>query len=135
MWAQMSGKLQASIRTKIQAKRPIRMATLCSGTDGPVAAFSAVVTQAGGVMDHENDLGKQRWILANFPKLPRLFADVAEVGQGTAINIISGELEPVPIGIDVLIVGFCCQDVSLENTARVEHAGDIAAGGGWAGGG
>ena len=82
----------------------------------------------------ESDVRKRKWITAHFPHLTRLYNDVHDVGRGRGLNTISGALEDVPSDIDVVIVGFCCQDVSFDNPSRSSSALGVASGSGRTGG-
>ena len=139
MWERLPADIRASAGAGAGSRLlPIRLATLCSGSDGPVVAFRAACKCAGLEVEHvfscESDVRKRKWITAHFPDLTRLYNDVHDVGRGRGLNTISGVLEDVPSDIDVVIVGFCCQDVSFDNPSRSSSALGVASGSGRTGG-
>lgn len=102
--------------------RPLRVGTMCSGTDSPVAVLNGLAHALGNLsVEHtfscEFDAKKRQWITENFPQLPLLFGDVMELKKGKAMNYITGETAEVP-QVDVVIAGFVCKSVSTENNDR-----------------
>ena len=106
--------------------RPINIATMCSGTESPLIALELLskgLEQQGKppirVNHHfsaEIDVIKQGYIERNFQPR-RLFRDVREFispGVKTATTAYGAE-EPIPGGLDMLIAGFVCRDLSRMN--------------------
>jgi site-specific DNA-cytosine methylase/SNF2 family DNA or RNA helicase len=106
--------------------RPINIATMCSGTESPLIAldlFSKGLVAQGKAplrINHqfsaEIDVLKQGYIERNFQPR-RLFRDVREfIPQGvkTATTAYGAE-EVIPGGLDVLVAGFVCKDLSRLN--------------------
>ena len=111
-----------SVATSARSQgRPLRLATMYSGTDGPVPAVRAFCDEHSVPVEHvwscDSSPHAQAWIRKNFPQLRSLYASAHEVSTGRATNVLSGEVEVVG-AIDVLIAGFSCKDVSAENAAR-----------------
>ena len=111
-----------SVATSARSQgRPLRLATMYSGTDGPVPAVRAFCDELSVPVEHvwscDSSPHAQAWIRKNFPQLRSLYASAHEVSTGRATNVLSGEVETVG-AIDVLIAGFSCKDVSAENAAR-----------------
>ncbi|KAF2688013.1 hypothetical protein K458DRAFT_294513 [Lentithecium fluviatile CBS 122367] len=106
--------------------RCLNVATMCSGTEAPIIALellSQALEQRGIVgirVNHrfsaEINPSKQAYIERNFqPKL--LFRDVREFippDSKTATTAYGAE-EPIPGGIDFLVAGFVCKDLSRLN--------------------
>ncbi len=65
----------------------------------------------------ESDERKRAWIVANFPLLRSLFADVLHLGKPEAFNTIAKCDSPVP-PTDLFICGFVCKSLSAENRER-----------------
>ena len=106
--------------------RPIRVGTACSGTDSPVAVLKALAATVPGLeVQHtfscEKDAAKRQWILDNFPELPRLFGDIADLGTGQAWDYVAGAVSPVP-QVDVFVAGFVCKSISQQNLKREQFA-------------
>ena len=80
---------------------PLKVGTLCSGTDAAVPVLKHLHEALGGTLDIEHtfscefDKRKQRWIRDNFPDLKLIFDDVKAVGRGMALNIVTGQKEEV----------------------------------------
>ena len=111
-----------SVATSARSQgRPLRLATMYSGTDGPVPLVRAFCDEHSVPVEHvwscDSSPHAQAWIRKNFPQLRSLYASAHEVSTGRATNVLSGEVEVVG-AIDVLIAGFSCKDVSAENAAR-----------------
>jgi len=114
--------------------RPLRVGTMCSGTDSPVVVLDNLAKAVPGlfvkhVFSCEFDERKQSWIKDNFPKLEFLFGDVNELSSrsGQALNHITGEKVMVP-AVDLVIAGFVCKSVSTENNERPMYANCIREG-------
>jgi len=103
--------------------RTLRVGTMCSGTDSPVAVMKALqkVMDDNIKIEHifscEFDPRKQEWIKDNFPSLELLFGDIKELKTGKAMDYKTKQVVPVP-PVDVVIAGFVCKSVSLENNER-----------------
>ncbi|CAK0859424.1 unnamed protein product, partial [Prorocentrum cordatum] len=67
---------------------------------------------------------KRKWITENFPEVPYLFGDIQELPKGRAWNYITEKEVQVP-SVDILIAGFVCKSVSLENNEREKFANCI----------
>jgi len=110
--------------------RPLRVATMCSGTESPVLALDMMSRSAEdqyGVkleIEHlfscEIEPFKQAYIQRNFQP-PILFRDIRELGRKQAITAF-GSLVDVPGGVDMLIAGTSCVDYSnLNNEKKTIH--------------
>ena len=106
--------------------RPLRVATMCSGTEAPILAMDltsqACEAQHGApfpvehIFSSEVEPFKQAYIQRNFAP-PLLFRDVRELGNKRA-HTAFGALEDVPQDrdhFDVLIAGTSCVDYSNLN--------------------
>ena len=106
--------------------RPLRVATMCSGTESPVLALGMMckaVRQQTGVnlqMDHvfscEIEPFKQAYIERNFQP-PLLFRDIRELGNEQATTAYGG-LATVPGDCDILVAGTSCVDYSNLNNEK-----------------
>ena len=122
-------QLQDAVSAVAQTGQPLRVGTLCSGTDSPVPVLQhlAKALRRGIKIEHtfscEFDPQKQEWIKANFPGLKYLFGDVTRVGHksGMAFNVLTRTMVRVP-AVDVVIAGFVCKSVSTENNERKDHS-------------
>jgi hypothetical protein len=105
----------------------IEVATMCSGTESPLLAFdllSKALVEAGRppLQVHQKfaaeiEVFKQAFIERNqSPEI--IFRDVREFIPEDATTAITayGAEEPIPSGLDVLIAGFVCKDLSRLNT-------------------
>ncbi|KAI8615565.1 hypothetical protein BC830DRAFT_1064253 [Chytriomyces sp. MP71] len=114
---------------KLAAERPpLRVATMCSGTESPLLAIkliSEALTTKLGIpnaltVDHvfscEIEPFKQAYIDRNFSP-PILFRDVRELAGAEATNAY-GAVVPVPGNVDVLIAGTSCVDYSSLNNKK-----------------
>ncbi|KAI0578561.1 DNA repair protein rad8 [Pyrenophora tritici-repentis] len=106
--------------------RTIKVATMCSGTESPLLALDEIC-KALKVAGHsppliqqefsaEIEVFKQAFIERNFhPKI--LFRDVRDFideSSTKATTAYGAEVE-IPIGIDILVAGFVCKDLSRLN--------------------
>jgi DNA-cytosine methyltransferase len=122
-------QLQDAVAAVAQTGKPLRVGTLCSGTDAPVPVMRhlANALRGGIVIEHtfscESDPRKQEWIKQNFPDLKYLFGDVTVLGRknGKALNVLTGKQVRVP-AVHVVIAGFVCKSVSSENNERRNHS-------------
>ncbi|SNX86341.1 uncharacterized protein MEPE_05050 [Melanopsichium pennsylvanicum] len=106
--------------------RPLRVATMCSGTESPLLALELMcraIHEKHGVriiVDHvfscEIEPFKQAYIERNFSP-PILFRDVTELG-GTTAHTAYGALVDVPGDVDILIAGTSCVDYSHLNNSK-----------------
>ncbi|KAI4612008.1 hypothetical protein J4E80_007460 [Alternaria sp. BMP 0032] len=106
--------------------RSIRVATMCSGTESPLLALDeiskALETMGKSPMHIQQEFSaeievfKQGYIERNFaPK--KLFRDVRDFlrkDTTTAMTAYGAEVD-IPTGIDILIAGFVCKDLSRMN--------------------
>ncbi|GAA5896190.1 hypothetical protein JCM6882_008514 [Rhodosporidiobolus microsporus] len=103
--------------------RPLRVATMCSGTEAPILAlrlmFRSLEAQTGvqAEMQHvfsaEIEPFKQAYIERNFAP-PVLFRDVTELPNVEA-RTAYGAMVSVPGDVDILIAGTSCVDYSNLN--------------------
>jgi site-specific DNA-cytosine methylase len=112
---------------KTLGERPIRVATMCSGTESPLLALDeiskALVATGRTPMQIQQEFSaeievfKQGYIERNFaPK--RLFRDVRDFireSATTAVTAYGAELD-IPTDVDILIAGFVCKDLSRLKT-------------------
>eukprot|EP00930_Biecheleria_cincta_P045118 TRINITY_DN31098_c0_g1_i1.p1 TRINITY_DN31098_c0_g1~~TRINITY_DN31098_c0_g1_i1.p1 ORF type:complete len:2041 (-),score=461.67 TRINITY_DN31098_c0_g1_i1:392-6514(-) len=109
-------------------KQVLRVGTMCSGTDAPVlvarALQRALSTCSSSQLSFEHafsvefDPHKQEFLKANFPENPLLFKDCTQMGRRRAYDVISGKAQEIPGGLDVLVAGFSCKDLSMMNSFR-----------------
>ena len=125
--------------------RPLRVATMCSGTEAPLLALGLVsralreehdtTLEVEHVFSCEIEPFKQAYIERNF-RPPILFRDVCELGNDEACVFIFfsahsllthimtsrttayGALVPVPGDVDVLVAGTSCVDYSTLNNEK-----------------
>ena len=104
--------------------RPLRLGTVCSGTDAPTMALEHVLqalTDRDGQslsphakMDHVfscENVPFKRSFIASTTKPPLLFNDVTEIAEGKG-KCHDGKVREVPESFDVLIAGTECVDFS-----------------------
>ncbi|KAF3392836.1 hypothetical protein F1880_008744 [Penicillium rolfsii] len=104
--------------------RPLRIATVCSGTESPILALEMFLQGLGAdqrirfshVFSCEIVPFKQAYIERNFQP-PILFRDILELGKDQA-RTAYGSLESVPGDLDILIAGTACVDFSSMNNKR-----------------
>ncbi|KAH9824209.1 hypothetical protein DFH28DRAFT_1216462 [Melampsora americana] len=112
--------------------RPLRVATMCSGTESPLLALDLIsksVKDLWGldfniqhVFSCEIEPFKQAYIERNFQP-PILFRDVCELGQEKATTAYGAQVT-VPNDVDMLIAGTSCVDYSgLNNRKKSIDAG------------
>ncbi|QRV87675.1 Serine/threonine-protein phosphatase [Ceratobasidium sp. AG-Ba] len=103
--------------------RPLRVATMCSGTESPLLALGLVSRAMGKTLTVEHVFSceiepfKQAYIERNFSP-PLLFRDVCELGKSSATTAY-GALANVPGDVDLLVAGTSCVDFSNLNNARL----------------
>jgi site-specific DNA-cytosine methylase len=111
--------------------RPLRVATMCSGTESPLLALDmlskAIEDQNGKeglavehVFSCEIEPYKQAYIERNFSP-PVLFRDIRELGNDQACTAY-GSLADVPNTpgcVDMLVAGTSCVDYSNLNNEKV----------------
>jgi len=122
-------QLAEAVSSAASEGRPLRVGTMCSGTDSPVVVFNKLSKALRGLnIEHtfscEYNPAKQEWIKANFPNLQYLFGDINELKTGLAFNYVTDEKVRVP-EVDIVIAGFVCKSVSTENNAREQFANCI----------
>ena len=112
------------------ANRPLRVATMCSGTESPVLALDMWTKSVQELLNHrvriehvfscEIEPYKQAYIERNFGP-PLLFRDVRELGHDQAYTAY-GSLADVPNTpgcVDLLVAGTSCVDYSNLNNKQV----------------
>ncbi|KAJ8598901.1 hypothetical protein CTAYLR_010750 [Chrysophaeum taylorii] len=98
-------------------RRPLRVATMCSGTEAPLIALRLLGVPIEHAFSSEVEPFKQAYIERNF-RPPLLFRDVRELGEERA-HTAFGALAEVPrSGVDVLIAGTSCVDYSSLNREK-----------------
>jgi site-specific DNA-cytosine methylase len=107
--------------------RQIKVATMCSGTESPLIAIKQISEareKAGKSPLHfrqefaaEIDVFKQAFIERN-QSPPQLFRDVREFIPDDATTAITayGAEAKIPSGLDLLVAGFVCKDLSNLNS-------------------
>lgn len=109
--------------------RPLRVATMCSGTEAPLLALEmisqALSTKHDGLkidVEHvfscEIEPWKQAYIERNFSP-PILFRDIREMGADEATTAYGARVK-VPGGVDVLVAGTSCVDNSALNNSKTK---------------
>ncbi|KAJ6260535.1 DNA repair protein RAD5 [Drechslerella dactyloides] len=103
--------------------RPLRVATMCSGTESPLLALGLITTHLKSIfgaemkIDHvfscEIEPWKQAYIERNFQP-PILFRDVCELGEEYATTAYGAKVK-VPGDCDLLVAGTSCVDYSSLN--------------------
>ena len=121
--------------------RPLRIATMCSGTESPVLALDMITrafetinadskSHSKFAVEHvfscEIEPYKQAYIERNFSP-PLLFRDIRELGNKQAHTAYGG-LSEVPGGCDILVAGTSCVDFSTLNNSRkgIDGTGESA---------
>lgn len=111
--------------------RPLRVATMCSGTESPILALQLIqksLARAGKpniqfehVFSAEIEPFKQAYIQRNFSP-PLLFQDITEFKldtDGTMQGLTAfGATQAVPDNIDILVAGSSCTQFSSLNNLR-----------------
>ncbi|KAF3939398.1 hypothetical protein ABW19_dt0209882 [Dactylella cylindrospora] len=103
--------------------RPLRVATMCSGTESPLIALGLITSSmktlygADLTIEHvfscEIEPFKQAYIERNF-RPPILFRDVCELGNESATTAYGAKVR-VPGNCDLLVAGTSCVDYSNLN--------------------
>ena len=129
MFDHMAAKLKETYPAEVEAfltaatKTPLRVATMCSGTESPLLALQMFGTALGTpffehVFSCEIEPFKQAYIERNFqPKL--LFRDIRDIGKDFASTAYGGQSR-VPGDVDVVIAGTVCKDFSTLNNHQKE---------------
>ena len=105
--------------------RKLNVATMCSGTEGPLLAlrlvtdalrkYSDLVLEINYQFSAEIVPFKQAYIERNFhPKI--LFRDIRELAESDEASTVYGAPVAVPPDVDILIAGFSCVDFSRLNS-------------------
>jgi site-specific DNA-cytosine methylase len=131
----------ADVITKLDG-RQINVATMCSGTESPLLAFeliSRALEQAGHppLVVHQKfaaeiEVFKQAFIERN-QSPGMIFRDVRDFIPDDATTAITayGAEERIPAGLDILIAGFVCKDLSRLNTQQKSLDDDGESGDTW----
>lgn len=109
-------------------RRPLDVATACSGTDGPIISLMSITTALHApsqsfrhVWSCEASPRKQQFIRASFPLLPSLFVDVCQLSKPNgAFDVLSGTYKAVDRP-HLLVCGFSCKSVSTANCQRARY--------------
>ncbi|KAF4768752.1 hypothetical protein HAV15_002601 [Penicillium sp. str.  len=109
--------------------RPLRVATMCSGTEAPLLALELIQTgKCSAVWQRPQQLRishafsceivpfKQSYIERNF-RPPILFRDITELG-GDVARTAYGSSEVIPGDLDILVAGTACVDFSPLNNRK-----------------
>ena len=126
--AAIKGKKGVSQLLEHVGDRPIRVATMCSGTESPVLALKMIAKAAKNqglgdlriehVFSAEIEPYKQAYISRNFGDQDLiLFRDVEEL-QFTHAHTAYGARVEVPLDVDLLVAGTSCKDCSSLNNQR-----------------
>ena len=119
-------QLNKAVSTTCAQGRALKVCSMCSGTDSPIAVLQNLEKALGGKLKVEHSFSceyaprKQAWIRENFPNLEILFKDVTELKKNKVVNVLTKELVEVP-KVDILIAGFVCKSVSTENNQRKKY--------------
>ena len=107
-------------------KRPLRVATMCSGTESPLLALDKIADATQKLygtrmaIDHvfscEIEPFKQAYIERNFAP-PILFRDIRELGGDEATTAYGAKVQ-VPHDVDMLVAGTSCVDYSNLNNEK-----------------
>ncbi|KAJ4356254.1 uncharacterized protein N0V89_004285 [Didymosphaeria variabile] len=123
----ISRALELGLRDALESlDRPINVATMCSGTESPLFGLMAAAEalEAKGqppfrfrhLFSAEIEQFKQAFIERNWaPEL--LFRDIREfITEGaTTATTAYGAVETIPQGVDILVAGFSCKNLSRQN--------------------
>jgi site-specific DNA-cytosine methylase len=113
--------LRGAVALSKSQGRPLRVGTMCSGTDAPIPVLGRLCAELNIEIEHvfstEINSNKRAWILGNHPNLQHLYGDNSDVASGKAFNFVSDLVEQVP-GVDWIVSGFSGNDVSSENIHR-----------------
>lgn len=110
----------------LKLDRPMNIATMCSGTESPLFALLASAhaleekkqpfIKFRHLFSAEIEQFKQAFIERNFaPEI--LFRDIREFIPKGAVNATTayGSVKAIPRGVDILIAGFSCKNLSRQN--------------------
>jgi hypothetical protein len=118
---------------------PFTMGTACSGTDLVVKVMELLIMHWSwrfginfwDAFKHrfacENVTWKQEFIMAQFPGLPILFGELADLKESSAMNVISGSKKFVS-GVTLFIAGFVCKSRSPANVHAKQNKGCVERG-------
>ena len=111
--------------TKYDLNEEFRVATGCSGTEGPLLVWHAFATianarfgisvQVTSAFASENNPLKQDFIKALLPGPRPIFRDTSKLGEATGEDVVSGDRLPIPVDAKFAAFGWPCTDVSSEN--------------------
>ncbi|KAJ3235803.1 hypothetical protein HDU81_000159 [Chytriomyces hyalinus] len=125
-----------TVKQLSKERPPLRVATMCSGTESPLLAIKLIsdalsaklgvpdILKVHHVFSCEIEPFKQAYIDRNFSP-PILFRDVKELSNKVATTAY-GSLVPVPGNVDILIAGTSCVDYSSLNNKKlgIESGGE-----------
>ncbi|KAJ3199694.1 hypothetical protein HDU82_000216, partial [Entophlyctis luteolus] len=121
-------KLADNVKQLHSSRPPLRIATMCSGTESPLLAIKLIsdslsrklniphVLRVHHVFSCEIEPFKQAYIDRNFQP-PILFRDVRQLGSKSATTAYGACVE-VPGCVDILIAGTSCVDYSNLNNKK-----------------
>ncbi|CAK0832376.1 unnamed protein product, partial [Prorocentrum cordatum] len=131
--AQMIGRFTpddlAKLKKTLTQQPNISVGTICSGTDLCKYAIDAILSAASesaSLCLEQRATATSRFAcekkkvaqaflqVMHDPTTMCLFADAGDLRHGKAFDIISSQQKPVP-GVSWVLIGFCCQSVSLCN--------------------
>ena len=114
-----AGEPLASV-VRSRGGKPLRVATMCSGTEAPMIALTHIkkaILEVHGLslnVEHvfscEIEPFKQAYIEANFQPA-KLFRDIRELPEGVATTAYGNRVD-VPRNVDILVAGTSCVDNS-----------------------
>ncbi|KAJ3265798.1 hypothetical protein HDU77_003818 [Chytriomyces hyalinus] len=125
-----------TVKQLSKERPPLRVATMCSGTESPLLAIKLIsdalsaklgvpdILKVHHVFSCEIEPFKQAYIDRNFSP-PILFRDVKELSNKVATTAY-GSIVPVPGNVDILIAGTSCVDYSSLNNKKlgIESGGE-----------
>ncbi|KAF1356488.1 hypothetical protein BDV97DRAFT_287275 [Delphinella strobiligena] len=109
--------------------QPLRVATMCSGTESPLLALQMIkdslvaMGHTSLALEHvfsaEIEAFKQAYIERNFQP-PAIFRDIVEITHSTDDNATTayGSRVPIPANVDIVIAGTSCVDFSGLNRQK-----------------
>lgn len=134
-----SDEVRSRIREHLLSlRRPIRIATACSGTDLCIPVLQTLEAVLLDIFSMNNFMRcemfehcwscekegfKQRFI-CEVHKVDHLYEDLTQLGCTTGYNLITGAVEHIP-SFDLLICGWSCKDISMLNTKRIKDSDQL----------
>eukprot|EP00873_Tetraselmis_striata_P026775 jgi/Tetstr1/447039/TSEL_034496.t1 len=126
MFTDMVARSEPFLDFARKLKRPLRVATMCSGTESPLLALEMISKACSNnhgvnfevehVFSCEIEPFKQGYIERNFAP-PILFRDIRELGDEKAFTAYGAYVE-VPGDVDLLVAGTSCVDYSNLNNQK-----------------